>query len=71
MKKLVVLIVCNVVVLSACALEVIQEIQEGFEGVKAHHGLMLYMFAELIIRIKEAREAFENIENAAGKEVKS
>lgn len=70
MKKLIILIVCNLIVLCACVLEVIQEIQEGFEGVKAHHGLMLYMFAELIIRIKEAKEAFENIE-AAGKEVRS
>lgn len=70
MKKLIILIVCNLIVLCACVLEVIQEIQEGFEGVKAHHGLMLYMFAELIIRIKEAKEAFENIEEA-GKEVRS
>ena len=61
MTKLRILIACNALVLAACVIEVYGEISKGFEGIKAHHGLMLYMFAELIIRIKEAFEASKEI----------
>ena len=61
MKKLIVLIICNFIVLGACAVEAYNEFKEGFTGVKAHHGLMLYMLAELVIRIKEVVETAEKM----------
>lgn len=59
--KLKILIACNLLVLASCFVEVYGELSEGFEGLKTHHGIMLYMFAELVIRINEAVEASKGI----------
>jgi hypothetical protein len=59
--KFKILVTCNLLVLASCSVEVYGEIAKGFEGIKTHHGIVLYMLAELVIRIKEAVEASKGI----------
>lgn len=55
-------------ILIACLAEVQEELAEGFERVRAHHGLIIYALCKLTLCIKEVMEAKEKFKKtkAAG-----
>ena len=61
MTKIYIMIFANVAMLISSFMEVQQEFVEGFHGIKAHHGVLIFAICGVLVKLDEAHEYRESL----------